>query len=296
MNGFEESIKYNLLYVDKYTFGKSWRYEESRVPYSMLRYIVDGQGVFGISGKTYEVKAGQVVYIPEGSLLECESKSSKFSFISVRFKASVFFEGADFLTEYYGLSKIIEGDKELEGYFVAINQSSKDHSSTRMLKMHGNLELLIANLIEKSNRLNRFSRLERDRIKDRITRKLSSLEIQEKMISKNLGEDPRISIIIDYILTHPTERYSLPNLSKMADLSETSFRRLFKKQTGKSPNEFIRDQRLMSAARLLLLTDDHINDIAYEVGFEDVNYFIRVFKTTFGTTPRKYRMTAHEYI
>ena len=39
MLGFEEIVKYNLLYVDKYIFGKSWFYSENKVPYSMLRYI-----------------------------------------------------------------------------------------------------------------------------------------------------------------------------------------------------------------------------------------------------------------
>ncbi len=290
---FEEMIKYNLLYVDKYTFGKSWYYEENRVPYSMLRYIIEGEGVFGIAGESYDIKKGFAVYIPEGSLLECESKSSRFSFISVRFTASVFFEGADFLSEYYGLSKITESDESIKKYFVDIYASSKEHSAIRMLKMHGNLELLIAKLIENTNVR---TSVERKNIKNQIIKKISSEEIRKKISNKNLSEDPRISLVIDYILTHPIEKFTVPILSEMAGVSETTFRRLFKKQTGKSPNEFIRNQKLMSAARLLLLTDDYINDIAYEVGFEDVNYFIRVFKKTFGISPRKYRMTAHEYV
>ncbi len=293
MLGFEETIKFNLLYVDKYTFGKSWRYAESRVPYSMLRYIIEGEGVFGIAGESYEINKGQAVYIPEGTLLECESSSSKFSFISVRFSTSVFFEGADFLSEYYGLPKIIEADDAVEKYFREIYASSKEHSAIRMLKMHGNLEILIAHLIEKANIKNTE---DRSIIKNKIIKKLSSQEINEKIINKNLSEDPRISLVLNYILTHPTQKFTLAKLSQMAGVSESTFRRLFKKQTGKAPNEFIRNQRLMSAARLLLMTDDYINDIAYDVGFEDVNYFIRVFKKTFGVSPRKYRMTAHEYI
>ncbi len=293
MLGFEETIKFNLLYVDMYTFGKSWRYEESRVPYSMLRYIIEGEGAFAIAGEAYKIDKGQVVYIPEGSLLECESKSDKFSFISVRFTTSVFFEGADFLSEYYGLPKIIEADENVLRYFNEIYASSKERGAIRMLKMHGNLEILMAHLIEKSNVTNNE---DRSMIKNKIIKNLSSQEINQKIINKNLSEDPRISLVLDYILTHPTQKFTLAKLSQMAGVSESTFRRLFKKQTGKSPNEFIRNQRLISAARLLLITDDYINDIAYEVGFEDVNYFIRVFKKNFGVSPRKYRMTAHEYI
>ncbi len=292
MIGFEETIKFNLLYVDKYIFGKSWFYKENRVPYSMLRYIVEGRGVFEISGKTFDIKEGQIAYIPEGCLLECKSESNTFSFISVRFKASVFFEGADFLTEYYGVPKVINGDKDLERYFVEINNSSKEHSSTRMLKMHGNLELLIASLIDKAKL---ESNLSLDKSKIIENKKMTSREVHKEIISKNFSEDPRISMVIDYILTHPTQKYSSKHLSEMSGLSESTFRRLFKKQTGKTPNDFNRNLKLITAARLLLLTDDYVNDIAYEVGFEDANYFIRVFKKSFGMTPRQYRLTAHEY-
>ena len=73
-------------------------------------------------------------------------------------------------------------------------------------------------------------------------------------------------------------------------------RKLFKKQTGKSPNEWIRDLRIMTAAHLLLSTDDNINEIAYKAGFDDVNYFIRVFKKKLGNTPKKFREVAANYL
>ncbi len=289
MNKFEEYIKYNILYVDKYIFGKSWFYKENKVPYSLLRYIVEGEGVFEISGEKIVVAKGDIVYIPDGSLLECKSNSSKFSFISIRFKTSVFFEGLDFLTEYYKMPKLIKGDAGLERYFININNSSKDHSSTRMLKMHGNLELLIAKLIEESRRINGIN--DKD-IQNKYNKELSTIEINKKINSKDLREDPRISMVIDYILTHPTQKYNSSIIKEMSGLSESTFRRLFKKQTGKTPNEFIRNLKLITSARMLLLTDDYINEISYKVGFSDVNYFIRIFKEHFGLTPKQYRETA----
>ena len=150
MLGFEEIVKYNLLYVDKYIFGKSWFYSENKVPYSMLRYITNGRGLFKIDGQEIPLKAGDIVYISEGSLIECSSESEDFTFISIRFKSSVFFEGADFLTTYYGMDRVIESDDELQEYFFNIYKTSKVNSTTRMLKMHGFLEILVAKLIEKS--------------------------------------------------------------------------------------------------------------------------------------------------
>ncbi|RRD95174.1 AraC family transcriptional regulator [Clostridiales bacterium COT073_COT-073] len=289
MLGFEEIVKYNLLYVDKYIFGKSWFYSENKVPYSMLRYIINGRGLFKINGEEIHLKVGDIVYISEGSLIECSSESEDFTFISIRFKSSVFFEGADFLTTYYGMDRLIESDDELQEYFVNIYKASKINSATRMLKMHGYLEILVAKLIEKSTSKNNVNDY------NKIRSNLSTKDIQKKIINDNLNEDYRISMVIDYILTHSEKKYNSKDLSKMSGLCETSFRKLFKKQTGKSPNEWIRDLRIMTAARLLLSTDDNINEIAYKVGFDDVNYFIRVFKKKLGNTPKKFREIAAKY-
>ncbi len=81
MRSFEDAVKYNFLYVDKYIFGINWFYKENMIPYSLLRYIIEGSGIFEISGEKLKVEKGQIVYIPERSLLECKSLENKFSFI-----------------------------------------------------------------------------------------------------------------------------------------------------------------------------------------------------------------------
>ena len=105
-------------------------------------------------------------------------------------------------------------------------------------------------------------------------------------------QDPRISMLVDYILNHPTERFSTETLCRITNLSASTLRRLFKEHTGKSPGAFIQDLRLMIAARRLLVTDARISDIAYQVGFEDPNYFSRMFRKNFGVSPQAYRENA----
>ena len=71
--------------------------------------------------------------------------------------------------------------------------------------------------------------------------------------------------------------------------SPSSLRRLFKEHTGKSPGAFVKDLRMTTAARRLLVTDQRISAIAYELGFDDPNYFARIFKSVFGVSPQEYR-------
>ena len=99
---------------------------------------------------------------------------------------------------------------------------------------------------------------------------------------------------MDYIVLHPKENYSPKRLSDMAGLSKQRFSSLFTSQVGKSPMVYVKELKLTTAARKLLISNLHINEIAYELGYEDTNYFIREFKRSFGCTPRQYRQIARE--
>lgn len=66
-----EGVRINFLYVDKYSFGRAWYMPESKIPYSMLRYITAGKAIFIIDGKELVVEKNQVVYLPRGCVLSC---------------------------------------------------------------------------------------------------------------------------------------------------------------------------------------------------------------------------------
>ena len=57
---------------------------------------------------------------------------------------------------------------------------------------------------------------------------------------------------------------------------------------------YIKDLKLTTAARKLLVSNTSINEIAYNIGYKDPNYFIREFKEAFGCTTRQYRVAAKE--
>mgnify|MGYP000464843067 FL=1 len=97
LSSFMNTIRFNFLYIDKYSFGRTWTYPESAIPYNMLRYIIDGSAEFVVDGETVIVRKGQVSYIPEGCWLSCKALADPFAFYSIRFTTSVFYEGAHFL-------------------------------------------------------------------------------------------------------------------------------------------------------------------------------------------------------
>ncbi|MEZ4955913.1 MAG: response regulator [Saprospiraceae bacterium] len=78
-------------------------------------------------------------------------------------------------------------------------------------------------------------------------------------------------------------------LCQVVKRSSTQVNRKLKALTGKTPSQFIRSIRLRKAFELLKTTDLNISEIAYEVGFNDPNYFTRSFSEEFGHPPNKVR-------
>jgi YesN/AraC family two-component response regulator len=79
------------------------------------------------------------------------------------------------------------------------------------------------------------------------------------------------------------------HLSRAVHLSTSQLYRKLNALTGEPPNAFIRKIRLQRAMELLTTTDLSISEIAYDVGFNDPNYFSRAFSKEFGKTPSEYR-------
>ena len=314
-----DNIHFHFLYIDRYSFGRNWIFPESSIPYNMLRYIESGTASFFIDSQEYSVKKDQIIYIPKGSQLSCFATSSHFSFTSIRFTSSVFFEGGDLLGDYYHLPKIMEGKGE-SFYFDEMYQWVKKNSPAKMFFVRGYLELLIASLIAKvnperdqeefpsislntkndieeqaKNSANLSSQSQPSSCSNKEATEEQDLEKIRNQIKKSgTGMDSRIQGVVDYILLHPNEKYSPSRLAEMAELSKQRFTSLFSSQLGKSPMVYVKELKLTTAARKLLVSNLHINDIAYELGYEDTNYFIREFKRAFGCTPNQYRHIAKE--
>lgn len=83
--------------------------------------------------------------------------------------------------------------------------------------------------------------------------------------------------------------FSVDELGKLMYMSRASFFNKLKSITGVSPVVFIRDMRLNAAAELIKNEDMLIKEICFEVGFNDLKYFGKCFKTKFNATPAEYR-------
>lgn len=110
-----------------------------------------------------------------------------------------------------------------------------------------------------------------------------------------LNNNPLASIM-GYIRNNIHEKFQIESLSNKACMSKATFYRVFKRELGISPLEYIFNEKINKAKEMLKNPTLKIATISDELGFSDANYFIRVFKKMEGITPNQYRMNVMSQI
>jgi AraC-like DNA-binding protein len=99
----------------------------------------------------------------------------------------------------------------------------------------------------------------------------------------------RIAETITHLEINLVKPINLEELASIARMSRRSFLRAFQAAVGNSPIAYLIELRINRAATMLRQSDRSVTDIAFDVGFEDSNYFTRQFRKTIGVSPRIYR-------
>ncbi|WAM31495.1 response regulator transcription factor [Caldicellulosiruptor naganoensis] len=120
---------------------------------------------------------------------------------------------------------------------------------------------------------------------DVIAAIVSEAALQKRSLSSN----SIISQAVEYINNNFTKNISLEEMSKFLNVSPYYFSKIFKKSMGINFKKYLIKLKIEHAQKLLKETNMPIKEIAYEVGFDDPNYFIKAFKKYTGTTPATLR-------
>ncbi len=116
-----------------------------------------------------------------------------------------------------------------------------------------------------------------------------SMKSNQIMMQQANAEPPVITRAKQYIQEHFIEELSLERLAAAVHTSTFYFCKLFKKATGINFNQYVARTRAEKAKNLLLNLNLRISEIAYEVGFQSLTHFNRMFKKIVGQSPTEYR-------
>ncbi|WP_407644197.1 bifunctional transcriptional activator/DNA repair enzyme AdaA [Falsibacillus albus] len=100
--------------------------------------------------------------------------------------------------------------------------------------------------------------------------------------------------VSSFLIEHFKERVKLQDIAHHIGVSPFYMERVYKKETGETPNEYLEKVRIDKAAFLLRHTSKTNLEICFEAGYHSPSNFYKVFRRLKGCTPSEYRKYKHE--
>ena len=246
-----------------------------------LTLITEGEGLYQIDLVDYEVKKGDILFVPP-LLLHCVSLAQP--------------QNEEMISETYVF------------HLNFLGGNSTDICSTRYFVPIMNHELILPCLITQKHPAYVSIR--------KIFRQIASLYHEEvpgyelalkglflqviflllqystKQAKNVLPEEgtpaDKLKNVLDYIEIHYAKTISVEELAKICCFSEYHFMRFFKKHMNMTCVEYVNNVRLEKAVELFEQGNTSILEVSLSVGFHNLSYFHRAFKNKYGMTPRSF--------
>lgn len=193
-----------------------------------------------------------------------------------------------------GLELMEEGQKLQEGIsYIVLSGYAEFEYAKRALELGAKAYLLkpLSNEELKREFEQLFVAMEKEqRMKNAVSaHSRLSRERMEYSLEKGTDAKSKIQLAIRYIQNHYAEDIAVNELAEKFSMSPNYFSSMFKKETNKSAVNYITEYRIQKARDYLVHSEESVVDIAKKVGYEDSQYFFRVFKKAVGVTPLQYR-------
>lgn len=117
------------------------------------------------------------------------------------------------------------------------------------------------------------------------------IEVLDKYITHNrlISTSQEVENAIEYIEENFKSEISLDDVAKYINLTPSYVSKLFKKKLGVNFKRYLTEIKMTEAKRMLKEENVNINEISFSIGYNEPNYFCKVFKKVEGLTPTQYR-------
>ena len=270
-----------VLNVGLAVHNADWNWKNVNSPFTRLYYVTEGSAQIELPDGIYTLSPKHMYFIPAFTIHTNICKSNFVHYYLHIYEDH--YSDNDWLDHWKFPVEIEATDLDLALFkrLCEINPHMTLQKSDPTT--YDNNPTLMQNLIK--NRQRAFC----DKVESRgIVFQLLSRFFKQGQ-SKIEMEDNRIAKTVLYIRKHLNEAIELEKLAEISCLSKDHFIRLFKKELGTTPLQYI-NQKKIEKAQLLLITEElAVKEIAFQLAFDDYSYFNRLFKKTTGVTPQEYR-------
>ena len=281
MNLQVEQMHPLVLNVGLAVHNADWNWKNVNSPFTRLYYVTEGSAQIELPDGIYTLSPKHMYFIPAFTIHTNICKSNFVHYYLHIYEDH--YSDNDWLDHWKFPVEIEATDLDLALFkrLCEINPHMTLQKSDPTT--YDNNPTLMQNLIK--NRQRAFC----DKIESRgIVFQLLSRFFKQGQ-SKIEMKNNRIAKTVLYIRKHLNEAIELEKLAEISCLSKDHFIRLFKKELGTTPLQYI-NQKKIEKSQLLLITEEiAVKEIAFQLAFEDYSYFNRLFKKITGVTPQEYR-------
>lgn len=284
MNYRPEVFSPLMLNVGYAVHNADWNWSNVRSPFARLYYVTEGTAEVALPSGNVTLRPGHLYFIPPFTL-HSDICSGPFEHYYVHLYEEPdcdvrVFEEWDFPVEVGGT----EADCQLFRRLCEMNPEMRLPQSNPV--SYDNSPTLVETV--RKSKVRTFA----ERVESRgIVYTLLSRFLYEAKIKVQLS-DNRVQQTVNYIRKNLRSRLEVDELAQMACMSKDHYIRVFKREMGETPMQYI-TQRKIECAEMMLSTEDvSVKTIAASLGFADHSYFNRLFKKVVGQTPLEYRENA----
>lgn len=249
-----------LAFPQRWSNGSIYRMPENGRPDSGFMYITDCENTMLQNGKEIKAGIGQIVYLPMGAKYEA------------RFCAKCNSCGKKENITNYLLNFVL---KNADGETLNLSQDIRVITP----KDSGKIGEMFRNICENGV----YSPIN---IKTLAYSVIAEISKQTREDTGKFGKNRTVFKAAEYISEHCLkEEIKVSEISDICHVSQSTLRRMFISEFGKSPKDYINGLRISRAKQLLESGDLSVAEIACLCGFEDASYFSRFFKKHTGKKP-----------
>ena len=243
--------------------------------------VTSGQALFQIDTVYYNVRAGEGIFVNSGELhAGYPLGNASCSFKAIVFSDSFLHHGSFDLIQSKYMDPIIKNRLSVKRHITGADEWEKALLQRLNQAMDKVLDCAPAyELIAKSELYAAISLIVLNSEPAPSAQSIRSISCRTEEMKNALK----------YMQDNFPRKLSSVDISSHLNMSEGHFCRLFKQYFKRTPMEYLNYYRISKAARLLKDTELKILEVAMEVGFDNLSYFIGTFKRFMGSTPSKYR-------
>ena len=241
-------------------------------------HLAEGRVVLGLGNTETELAAGSTIFIETGAehFIRSAEKAKSFHYYAVVFDISTLGNERDparKVFESIRIKRFLSFPDRLVEDIKHTAEMEKDKAFGREIQLKATLLEILAYIIQSGQY-------------QPISPMLSSVKHSSSAIDSALS----------YIREHYRENICPDDIFNMTNYSKSHFSRLFKEAVGISITEYINEYRVEKACLDMLYTDKNITEIATGNGFNNIQYFSRVFKQFMKCSPKQYQQGARDIV